>query len=196
MTRHLGITAVVLSSGLIAGCAGMGMGGGNQVPAGAFRLYSPAYADNSIVPRRHAGNAKENANCIGENVSIPLAWENAPPKTRSFALIMDDQAGGSGLGVSHWVAYGIPANVTSFAEGETTGPSPKYVGGSSSRKLSGYFGPCTPKGNAPQHYVFTMIATDLEPAALKPGLTRQELLAALKGRALRAASYVMRFVNP
>lgn len=194
MTNRTGIAAIVMSSALLASCAGMN--GANEVPPGAFRLSSPTYPDNSIMPRKHAGNAKDNANCIGDNVSPALQWSNAPEKTRSFALIMDDQAGQAGLGVSHWVAYAIPANVTSFAEGEVTGPSPKYVGGTSTRKLSGYFGPCTPKGNAPQHYVFTMIATDIEPGAFKPGLTRQELLAQLKGHALRAASLVLRFVNP
>jgi Raf kinase inhibitor-like YbhB/YbcL family protein len=194
MTWQLSIATIAVSSALLAGCAGMG--GGDPVPPNAFRLSSPSYADNSILPRKHAGNAKENANCIGDNVSPAMQWSNAPAKTKSFALIMDDQAGQAGLGVSHWVAYGIPANVNSVAEGETTGPSPKYVGGTSTRKLSGYFGPCTPKGNAPQHYVFTMIATDLDPAELKPGLTRPELLASVKGHALGAASMVLRFVNP
>jgi Raf kinase inhibitor-like YbhB/YbcL family protein len=189
-------TIAAVSSALIAGCAGMGMGGSDAIPPGAFRFYSPTYADNTIMPRKHAGDDKSNANCVGDNVSPAFAWENAPPKTRSFALIMDDQAGGSGLGVSHWVAYGIPANVSSFSEGEVTAASPKYVGGSSSRKMAGYFGPCTPKGNAPQHYVFTFIATDLDPKELKPGLTRPELLAAIRGHNLKAASLVLRFVNP
>ncbi len=196
MTCRSGIVAIAVSSALLAGCSSLGMGGGDSVPPNAFRLYSPTYADNTILPKKHAGNAKDNANCIGDNVSPAMQWTNASPKTRSFALLMDDQAGQAGLGVSHWVAYGIPANVNSFAEGETSKPSPKFVGGTSTRKLSEYFGPCTPKGNAPQHYVFTMIATDLEPTALKPGLTRQELLAALKGHALGAASMVLRFVNP
>ena len=194
MSRHHNIAALVLSSALLASCASMNSN--TEVPPNAFRLSSPTYPDNTIMPRKHAGNAKDNANCIGDNVSPAMQWVNAPAKTRSFALIMDDQAGQAGLGVSHWVAYGIPANVTSFAEGETSAASPKYIGGTSSRKLSTYFGPCTPKGNAPQHYVFTMIATDLEPGALRPGLTRQELLGQLKGHALRAASLVLRFVNP
>ena len=183
-----------LCTAILAGCAGMNSG--SEAPPTAFRLSSPTYPDNTILPRKHAGNAKDNANCIGDNVSPAMQWVNAPGKTRSFALLMDDQAGQAGLGVSHWVAYGIPANVTSFAEGETSGPSPKYVGGTSTRKLSAYFGPCTPKGNAAQHYVFTLIATDLDPKALRPGLTRQELLGELKGHALGAASMVLRFVNP
>ena len=192
MMKRMALAAAIAA---LAGCTTMG-GGEDVYPPNAFRLYSPTMADNTIMDRKHAGDAKDSPNCIGQNVSVPLAWKNAPGKTRSFALIMDDQAGQAGLGVSHWVAYGIPADVTSFAEGETTGPSPKYVGGTSTRKLSGYFGPCTPKGNAPQHYVFTMIATDLDPKELKPGLTRPQLLESLRGHNLAAASLVLRFVNP
>lgn len=195
MNTRFGIAAV-LCSGLIAGCAGMTGFGSVEVPPGAFRLTSPAYADGTVMPRKHAGDEKSNSNCIGENVSPPLTWTNAPEKTRSFALLMDDLSGQGGQGVSHWVAYGIPANVNSFAEGEVSVPSQKYVGGTGTTKRSTYFGPCTPKGNAPQHYVFTLIATDLEPLALKPGLTRPEFLAALRGHSLRAASFVLRFVNP
>ena len=85
-------------------------------------------------------------------------------------------------GVSHWVAYGSPASVTGFAEGEVSKASDKYVGGQSLMKLPNYFGPCTPPG-APHHYTFTLIATDLEPTALKEGMTRDEVIKALDGQA-------------
>jgi phosphatidylethanolamine-binding protein (PEBP) family uncharacterized protein len=167
------------------------------VPPGAFYLSSPGMPDNSMMQPKNAGNFAKNPNCTGQNVSPPLAWVNAPEKTRSFALIWDDQAGRAGLGVSHAVIYGIAANVRSFAEGELGGPPQggRFVPG---KNLLGmhWLGPCSPKGNAPQHYVMTLIATDLEPGALAPGLTRAELLKALEGgRALRAASLVLRFAQ-
>ena len=57
-----------------------------------------------------------------------------------------------------------------------------------------YLGPCPPRGNAPQHYVFTLIATSLEAGALPPGLDKAAVLEALKGgKALGAASLVLRF---
>lgn len=57
-----------------------------------------------------------------------------------------------------------------------------------------YLGPCPPRGNAPQHYVFTLVATTLEPGALPPGLDKAAVLDALKGgKALGAASVVLRF---
>src|SRR6185295_17678470 len=59
-----------------------------------------------------------------------------------------------------------------------------------------WLGPCSPKGNAPQHYVMTLIATTVEPGELPAGLTKPELLKALEGgKALRAASLVLRFAQ-
>jgi len=192
--KKLAVVGIILASVLLASCASID--DATPVPPGAFRLVSPGRADNAVLERKHAGNLKTNPNCIGDNVSPSLQWFNAPEKTRSFAIVMDDQAGRAGLGVSHWVAYGIPASVTSLAEGEASVASPKFTGGTNTLKQTLYFGPCTPKGNAPQHYVLTLIATDLEPGALKAGLTRPELFEQLKGHNLRAASLVLRFVNP
>ena len=92
-------------------------------------------------------------------------------------------------------AYGIPASVTGFAEGEVSKPSDKYVGGMSTMKLSNYFGPCTP-ASAPHHYTFMLIATDLEPSALQPGLTRDELIKALDGHAKGATGLIGTFSKP
>jgi phosphatidylethanolamine-binding protein (PEBP) family uncharacterized protein len=131
---------------------------------------------------------------LNRGVSPPLAWVHPPEKTRSHVLLMDDQAGRAGLGVNHAVLYGIPAAVTSLAEGELGSPPRvgRFVSGKNTLGLQ-YLGPCPPRGNAPQHYVFTLIATDLDPAALLPGLTKDEVLRALQGgKALRAASFVVR----
>lgn len=109
---------------------------------------------------------------------------------------MHDQAGRAGLGVSHWLAYGIPDDVTSLAEGEASGPSKQYViRGKGTRGSDLYAGPCPPRGNAPQHYVFTLIATDLNIEALRPGLTQAEVLESLKGHALSATSLVLRYAH-
>jgi Raf kinase inhibitor-like YbhB/YbcL family protein len=160
-----------------------------------FVLTSPAFEDNAPLAVKNAGNSKDNPNCIGENVSPPLSWSNAPAGTKSFALIMVDPEGRGGLGVIHWVAYGIPAAVTGFAEGEVSKPSDKYVGGKGTRGLGIYTGPCTPPGDW-HHYTFTLIATDLDPKALPPDLTRDQLLAKLEGHAKVAAGLILRFRHP
>ncbi len=163
--------------------------------AADFTLTSPAYQDNAPLAVKSAGNNKQNANCVGENVSPPFAWANPPDGTKSYALLMSDPEGRRGLGVSHMVIYGIPASVTGFAEGEISQPSDKYVGGKSTMNLATYFGPCTPAGDW-HHYTFTLIATDLEPKALQPGMTRDELFTALGDHAKGAAGFIVRFRHP
>jgi len=162
---------------------------------GAFTIASSSFKDGERLATKMAGNNKQNPNCVGENVSPALSWSNPPAGTKSYALIMYDPEGRLGLGVVHWVAYGIAASVTGFAEGETSKQTDKYVGGKSTMSLAHYFGPCTPPG-APHHYTFTLIATDLEPAALQPGMTRDEVMKALDGHAKGATGIVGTFSKP
>jgi Raf kinase inhibitor-like YbhB/YbcL family protein len=170
-------------------------GAHDAVAQGAFTLSSPDFKDGERLALKNAGNSKANPNCIGENVSPALSWANPPAGTTSFALLMFDPEGRPPGGVSHWVAYGIPVSVTGFAEGEVSKPSDKYIGGQRTAKLSYNTGPCTPAG-APHHYTFTLIATDLEPAALPAGLTRDELIKALDGHAKVAAGLIGTFSKP
>ena len=98
-------------------------------------------------------------------------------------------------GFVHWVAYGIPADVTSFAASEIARPSDKYVGGANGAGLPTYGGPCPPEG-PPHHYVFTVVATDLDPKALPPGLTYAQLQERLEGHRKGIASIVGTYANP
>ena len=160
-----------------------------------FMLSSPSFKDGGALATKNAGDNKSNPNCVGENVSPALNWYHAPEGTKSFALMMFDPEGRPPTGVSHFVAYGIAPSVTSFEQGEMSKPSDKFVSGESTMKMGTYFGPCTPAG-APHHYTFTLIATDLEPTALKPGLTRDELIKALDGHAKMATGLIGTFSKP
>lgn len=181
---------------LAAGAATLALCGSLAASAAdSFTLTSTAFRDGALMPKRVGGNRTGNANCVGDNVAPPLAWSGAPEETRSFAVVMTDPEGQRGLGVTHWIAYGVPADVTSFAEGEVSKPSDKYVGGKSTQGVGVYSGPCTPPG-APHHYTFVVIATDLDPKALPPGLTAPELRAKLQGHARAATGLVGLFVNP
>jgi Raf kinase inhibitor-like YbhB/YbcL family protein len=164
--------------------------------AQSFSLTSSTFKDGEMLQVKNAGDTKTNPNCVGENVSPPLAWTNVPAGTTSFALVMVDPEGRGGLGVIHWIAYDIPASVTSFAEGEASQPSEKYVSGKSTPNKLTYFGPCTPPKTGYHHYTLTLIATDLDPKALQPGLTREELFKALEGHTKGAAGIVGLFGKP
>lgn len=160
-----------------------------------FELSSPAFADNAPLAKKYAGDRKDNPNCVGQSISPPLKWANPPAGTHSYALLLIDPEGRGGLGVVHMVIYGIPAAVTGFAEGELSKPSDKFVGGKSTMGLPVYFGPCTPPGDW-HHYTFTLIATDLDPKGMQPGMTRDELFTALAGHAKGAAGLIGRFRHP
>jgi Raf kinase inhibitor-like YbhB/YbcL family protein len=181
------LAAIYFSALLLSGHA--------ATAAAPFKLTSPAYPDNAVIAAKNAGNNKASPNCVGDNVSPPLAWSNPPAGTKSFALVMVDPEGRNGLGVVHMVIYGIPASETGFAEGELSQPSDKFVGGKSTMGKATYFGPCTPPGDY-HHYTLTLIATDLDPKTLQPGMTRDELFAALKGHTKGAAGLILRFTHP
>ena len=168
--------------------------------ADLFTLTSSAYQDNAILDVKNAGNAKEVPSCVaeGQNVSPPLSWANVPDATKSFALTIVDPEGSGGAGFIHLVTYGIPASVTGFAEGELSKPSDKFIGGKNSRGMATYFGPCPPATSGYHHYTYMLIATDLDPKdpALKAEMTRDELLAVLKGHAKGTAGLILRFKHP
>ena len=145
-----------------------------------FTLESTTFADGKIMPKKVANsmaNMPNNPNCVGTNVSPQLSWSNVPDGTNSFVLLMIDPEGRGGAGVNHWVAYGIPASVTGFAEDEVSKQTDKYVGGKSTQGVAFYSGPCTPPNQMAHHYTFALIATDLAPTELAPGLTKEEVTA-------------------
>src|SRR6202035_5055826 len=150
--------------------------------ADPLTLTSPQIQDNGTLAVKNACSDKQRSpNCVGENVSPPLVWSGVPEGTKSFALLLFDPEGRAPAGVSHMVLYGIPADVEGFAEGELSQPSDKFVGGKSTMEKATYWGPGTPPNTDWHHYTWTLIATDLDPKdpALKPGMTREELAAAL-----------------
>ena len=156
-----------------------------------FTLSSPAFADDAVLPLKYAG-----AQCgatKGGNLSPPLAWSNPPAGTKSFAVVMIDPDGGRGLGSVHWVAYGIDAARTGLTEGEGAVASSGITAGKNSRGTAGYAGPCGPPIDAPHHYVIQVLALDLAPGSLPPGLDRDQLFKAIAGHSLGPASLVVRY---
>ena len=178
----------------MAACLVAPQSGFSAAAGGGFAVTSSAFADGGMLTVRHAADDPMRM-CGGQNISPPLQWSNVPAGTKSFALVLADPDGRLGEGVIHWIAYGIPANVTSFAEGEMTKQSEKFVGGKGTRNNAMYIGPCPPVGEALHHYVFTVIATDLERTALKAGLTRDEVYAAIAGHAKGGTSIVGRYAR-
>jgi Raf kinase inhibitor-like YbhB/YbcL family protein len=166
---------------------------GAAAAAEPFTLSSPAFRDNAMLPLKYAGGEQCGPGSHGGNVSPPLAWSHPPTGTKSFAVLMIDVDGARGRGSVHWVAYGIPATRTRLREGEGVAPSHDIVAGKNSRGLTIYSGPCGPPRDAPHHYAISVLALDLAPDALSPGLDRDGLLDAIDGHSLAPASLVVRY---
>ncbi|VTU12907.1 putative kinase inhibitor [Variovorax sp. SRS16] len=173
--------SVVALAGLVAACTVMPPG----TTATGMRVTSSAFADNGRIPAEHAGLG----DCGGRNVSLPVAWSRLPAKAQSVAVLLSDPDGANGLGVSHWVAYNIPAGRGELKAGEAEAAA-GFTIGPNVAGAAAYRGMCPPAGDLPHHYTLTVVASDLAPGALPAGLTRDALFAALKGHALGGQSVV------
>ena len=136
-----------------------------------FTLTSTAFQNNQPIPTQFA--------CKGENISPPLAWQNAPANTKSFVLIVDDPDAPHGTWV-HWVVYNLPATVTHLDQHSDI----KKIGGiegTTSFNNIGYGGPCPPSGT--HRYFFKLYAVDTV-LNLGRGANKEEVIHALQGHIL------------
>ena len=103
-------------------------------------ITSTAFSEGQPIPQKHTGQ--------GSDISPPLAWTNAPEKTKSFALIMDDPDAPMGTWV-HWVLYDLPANTSGLPEdvAKTEILSNGAKQGMNTWPRLGYGGPCPPPAN-------------------------------------------------
>ncbi|MBT0725455.1 YbhB/YbcL family Raf kinase inhibitor-like protein [Rosenbergiella sp. S61] len=157
--------------------------------AAPFTLTSPDFSSGKLLPAAAGGKPGNDPACHGQNISPLLEWQNAPANTKSYALIIQDPQGRNGLGVTHLVAYGLPAT-TQRLERTALSNGKGFVGGLNSKGSEAYVGPCPPPTLDLHYYTFTLIATDLPANALPAGLLREELLHRLEGHALASAGMV------
>ena len=139
----------------------------------------------------HEGMIPAKYTCDGQNISPPLSWSGAPEKAKSFALICDDPDAPAGTWV-HWVIFDIPANVKSLPEKVAKQEEIEGLGknGKNTSGRWGYDGPCPPGGT--HRYYFKLYALDTM-LNLNIGLSKEELLKAMKGHILAEAQVMGRY---
>ena len=172
---------------LIAFC-----GSHSAVAQGVFTLSSPDFKDGARLAVKNTSNNKSNPNCVGENISPALAWSNPPEGTKSYALLMFDPEGRPASSRPIGPLRRRSGSPVALCRGRGFEQTDEFVGGkarSTCRITSGLARLPGP----PHHYIFTLIATDLEPTALAPGLTRDELIKALDGRPKGATGLIGTF---
>ncbi len=138
-------------------------------------VQSPAFSDGFAIPKDYTAD--------GANASPPLRWSDPPEGAKSFALVCDDPDAPRGT-FTHWVLYNLPADARELPPGvppDGTLPSGARQGTNSFGRI-GYGGPSPPPGPA-HRYQFKLYALDA-PLPLEAGATKEQLLAAMRGRQL------------
>jgi Raf kinase inhibitor-like YbhB/YbcL family protein len=172
----------VVAATALLGCMVMVCGAENQRPVEertlSMQLTSTAFAEGQPIPQKHT--------CDGHDVSPPLKWTNAPPNTKSFALIADDPDAPVGTWV-HWVLYDLPPATTELSEDipRSASISDGAKQGLNSWPRLGYGGPCPPPGK-PHRYFFKLYALDTV-LDLKPGATKKDVERAMEKHILGQA---------
>jgi len=139
-----------------------------------MEITSSAFGSGEMIPAKYT--------CDGADFSPPLEWSGSPAGTKSLALVCDDPDAPMGTWV-HWVIYDIPPSATMLAEGITREkdlPGGGTQGINDFRRI-GYGGPCPPGGT--HRYFFKLYALDTA-LGLKPGITKDQLLKAMRGHIL------------
>ena len=150
-------------------------------------LRSPAFEPGAAIPTKYTGEGPD-------DLSLPLSWTHVPEGTVELALICDDADAPVPEPWVHWVLYKIPATATSLPEGlprvpVLAAPYPMMQGKTTFVQGIGYNGPLPPPGHGTHHYNISLYALDVAlPDTL--GLTKNELLDAIKGHVLGRANLV------
>jgi Raf kinase inhibitor-like YbhB/YbcL family protein len=153
-----------------------------------FRVTSRSFTEGETIPNRYGADI-----CGGGGVSLQVSWSGAPPATRSIVVLLTDADGAAGLTVPHWLVYNLLPSRGELREGEAQHAASDMTLGTNVSGQQAYRGMCPPVGDWPHHYYLSVIATDIAPGTLKPGLSESELRTALRGHALVAQSYFGRY---
>ncbi len=178
---HKTITAgaVVLAMSWVSGHAVWAAGAKKK---STLKLQSASFKDGGVIPAKYAS-------CGGQDVSPELSWKGAPPKTKCFALVVEDPDAPM-MVFTHWVIFNIPAkpanpggNTYELLEGfprDDKTPEGILQGVNDFKKI-GYDGPCPPNGL--HRYYFKLYALD-GPVALSAGVSKDRLLKAIQKHTL------------
>lgn len=144
-------------------------------------ISSSSFSSGGSIPKKFT--------CDGPDVSPALTWTESPAATKSFALLMDDPDAPVG-NWNHWTMWNLPVTQRALSEGVSKDArlSDGTEQGKNDFRNTGYNGPCPPPGK-PHRYYFKLFALDTK-LDLKPGSSKKELEAAMKGHIVAQAEWI------
>ena len=151
-----------------------------------FGISSPAFEHQAAIPTRYTRD--------GDNVSPPLEWHDAPPQTRSFALIVEDPDAPSGT-FRHWVVYNMASGETGLAEGASTSGPGHLDQGVNGFGDTHYDGPQPPRGHGVHHYHFRLAALDVPRLELKAPIRAEAVWQAARRHIIAETELVGTYVR-
>jgi len=155
-----------------------------DAPASKLKLTSPVVGQDGMLPAKFT--------CDGMGISPPVAWTNAPDGTKGYAVVMHHNPPDGSTHV-YWVLAGLDETVTKLAENAM---GVGQAGANTVNRNLGYAPPCS-KGPGRKSYFITVYALK-EVWKPKEGerLTRDSLLAGIKGLVLGKSVLEVGYARP
>jgi len=156
---------------------------------GKLAVTSGAFKHNGAMPMKYSEYA--------DGISPALTW-TAVPNAQSYAIVVEDPDAKPQLPFVHWVAWNIPAAITSLPDGVQEQPrltEPDGVlQGRNTRGSTGYYGPRPPAGDAAHRYHFQVFALDTK-LDVPFGADRDQVLAAMQGHVIGKGEIIGKYAQ-
>ncbi len=158
----------------------------------SLTVSSPAFEEGAAIPPLYSE--------YEQGASFPLSWSSGPAGTRSYLLIVEDPDAVKPKPVVHWLAWNIPADVTSLHEGlakqDLQSDPPGLRQGVNSHGSVGFAGPRPPAGDPAHTYHVQLFALDSLLDTPITGADRDQVLAAARGHVLARGQLTGKFARP
>ncbi|HEY5948498.1 MAG TPA: YbhB/YbcL family Raf kinase inhibitor-like protein, partial [Kofleriaceae bacterium] len=151
-----------------------------------LRVESSAFGMNESIPTQFTGDS--------DDIAPPLSWSAVPAGAKSIAVIVEDpdapNPDAPERTFTHWIVTDIPPTTTSLRGGNSL-PDGAVMGTNDWGKRA-WRGPNPPIGR--HRYFFKVYALDI--ALNTPGISRLELLAAIRGHIVAQGELVGTYEKP
>ncbi|HEY5926550.1 MAG TPA: YbhB/YbcL family Raf kinase inhibitor-like protein [Kofleriaceae bacterium] len=153
-----------------------------------LRVESSAFGMNGSIPAQFTAD--------GDDIAPPLSWGTAPAGTKSIAVLVEDPDAPNPDAplrtFAHWIVTGIPATANGMRGGDAVPDGAKL--GANDFGNQAWGGPNPPIGR--HRYFFRVFALDIDLDDKGKGITRPELLAAIKDHILAQGELIGTYEKP